>query len=136
MALAEKHAVIGVAVFDRGGNAILVETCTGAHLAGGGEVHHQHAHGTVGLRLQDETATALQGGAKQDGTHPAREGSVARGVGWGWRGGVLPTPGPSRTTRPRRSSVTTSKGMTVSSTLVAEGAREGMAISGRSIVLM
>ena len=41
-----------------------------------------------------------------------------------------PTSGPSRTTRPRKSSEATSNGRTVSSAAGADGAREGISMWG------
>ena len=69
MAVAEQRAGIGLAGGDRRGDAILVEARAGAHLAGRGEIHHQHAHRPVGLGLQDEAAVDLQGRAEHDGEH-------------------------------------------------------------------
>ncbi len=60
MAFAEQRAGVGLAVGDRRGDAVLVEARAGAHLAGRGEIHHQHAHRAVGLRLQDEAAVDLR----------------------------------------------------------------------------
>ena len=60
MAPAEHRAGAGLARSDRLGDARLVVARAGAHLAGNGEVHHQHAHRTIGLRLQDEAALDLQ----------------------------------------------------------------------------
>ena len=95
--------------------ALLVEARAGAHLAAGRVIDHQHAHRTVGLGLQDEAAVEFQRGAEQgrerDGFAEqlrdrqriivARQDFVDRG--------------PSRTTRPRKSSAATSKGRIVSS---------------------
>ena len=69
MAFAQQRTGIGLARRNRGGDAILVEGRAGAHLAGDGEVHHQHAHRAVGPGLQNEAAVDLQGRAEHDGEH-------------------------------------------------------------------
>ena len=69
VAFAEQGAAVGRVVGDRRRDARLVETRAGAHLAGRGEVHHQHAHRAVALRLQDEAALDLERRAEHDGEH-------------------------------------------------------------------
>ena len=51
------------------GNALGVEPRAGPHLAGRDEVHDQHAHRPVALRLQNEAAVEFERGAEHDGEH-------------------------------------------------------------------
>ena len=69
MALAEQLAGVGLAGGNRLGDAAFVEARARAHLAGRGEVHHQHTHGAVSLRLQDEAAIDLERGTEHDREH-------------------------------------------------------------------
>ena len=69
MAFAEQRPGIGLARRNRRRDAIFVEARAGAHLAGRGEVHHQHAHRAVVLGLQYEAAVDLQGRAQHDCEH-------------------------------------------------------------------
>ena len=45
---------------DGGSDALGIEAGAGPHLAGRGEIDHQHAHRSVALRLQNEAAVELQ----------------------------------------------------------------------------
>ena len=134
VALAEQRAASRLACRDCRGHAVLVEARAGAHFVGGDEIHDQHAHRTVALRLQNETAIDLQRRAQHHREHQR----FAQELGDRLRIGVprkdFVDDGPSRTTRPRRSSLATSNGMTVSSRAVGDGARVGMAIWGSVMV--
>jgi len=66
---------------DRGVRAHLVEARAGAHPARTGEIDHQHAHRTVGLRLEDEAAVELERGAEQHREHDR----LAQQLGDRWR---------------------------------------------------
>ncbi len=56
MAVAEQLAGLGRAGGDRRVDTRGIEAGAGPHLAGRGEIDHQHAHRTVALGLQDEAA--------------------------------------------------------------------------------
>ena len=67
--LAEQRGAGRIACRDCRGHAVFVEAGAGAHLVGGDEIHHQHPHGTVALRLQNETAIDLQRRAQHHRQH-------------------------------------------------------------------
>ena len=69
MAVAEQLALARGAVGDRLVDARGIEAGAGPHLAGRGEIHHQHAHRSVALGLQDEAAVDLERRAEHDREH-------------------------------------------------------------------
>ena len=94
-------------------------------------IDHQHPHRPVGLGLQDEAAFELQRRAEQHGQHDGLAQQL------GHRDGIVvprqdgvDRRDRSRTTRPRRSSASTSNGRMVSSAEVAAGARIGISSWG------
>ena len=90
MARAEQRAAVILAGSDCSGDAVLVETGQGAHLAGCGVVDHQHAYRPVALGLQDETAFELKHRTEQDREHDclAQEPRDRRGIGVPAQNGV------------------------------------------------
>ena len=69
MAAAEQLARVSGVGGDGGGNPFGVKARAGAHLAGRCEIDDEHAHRSVALRLQDETALELERGTQHDGEH-------------------------------------------------------------------
>ena len=66
MTLTKQRGAIRLARRDHRCHAILIEARAGAHFAGRREVHDQHPHRTVALRLQNEAAVNLQGRTEHD----------------------------------------------------------------------
>ena len=54
-------APLVVAGGDGGRDPVVIKARAGAHVAGRGEIDHQHADGAVALGLQDEPALKLEG---------------------------------------------------------------------------
>ena len=136
MAAAEQMSRLGFVRGHGGGDPRGVEARAGAHLAGRGEIDHQHAHRTVALGLQDERPSNLSAEPSRTREHDrfAEQLGDRRRIVVAVR--MSSTAGPSRTTRPRRSSAATSNGRIVSSSRFApargpECPRLGLFIAGK-----
>ncbi len=69
MAVAEEFSGVGGVGGNGRRDPLGVETGAGPHVAGRGEIDHQHAHRSVALGLQDEAAVDFEARAEHDREH-------------------------------------------------------------------